>query len=251
MNNQESDTPKSFWPDGKVAAFSLSFDDGQPSQIKVGVPIFESHGIKASFYPNPWSAERHAEDWKEVAANGHEIGNHTSSHPCSKNFSWSKEHALEDFSLKQMEKDITDASGVIQSRIGCVPKTFAYPCGQTFVGRGQDVQSYVPLISRLFLAGRGFNSEFVNDPSVCDLAQLGGIACDERDFSDLKNVLDRARDEKGWLIFAGHHIAAKGVQVSRTKMLDQLCAYVSDPAHGFWHGTIVEIAEFVKSKQKG
>jgi peptidoglycan/xylan/chitin deacetylase (PgdA/CDA1 family) len=229
---------------------SLSFDDGQVSQLRNAIPVVNDAGVKATFYLNPWSVERYAREWKEAAARGHEIGNHTSTHPCSKNFPWSRDHALEDFTLERMKEDIAGMSALIRNRIGVKPTTFAYPCGQTFVGRGRNHRSYVPLVARMFLAGRGFNAEFVNDPTVCDLACLGAIACDERDIAEIRPLLDRARQERGWLVLAGHHVAAKGVQTTRTAMLRELCAYVTKPKNGFWCGTIAEIARYVKSKQE-
>ena len=54
------------------------------------------------------------------------------------------------------------------------PRTFAYPCGQRFVGRGFEVRSYVPPVAERSLAGRGYLDESANDPAVCDLAEAMG-----------------------------------------------------------------------------
>src|SRR5277367_1555160 len=73
--------------------------------------------------------------WKEVVAAGHEIGNHTARHPCSANFAWSRHHAIEALTLDDMAGEIADANAWIADVLGVEPRTFAYPCGHTFVGR--------------------------------------------------------------------------------------------------------------------
>src|ERR1022692_4817337 len=72
------------WPEGKRVAVSLSFDDARASQVDVGLPLLDKYGVKATFYVNPtgdkWTTR--LAGWKKAAAEGHEIGNHTMSHPC-------------------------------------------------------------------------------------------------------------------------------------------------------------------------
>ncbi|HEX5322287.1 MAG TPA: polysaccharide deacetylase family protein, partial [Capsulimonadaceae bacterium] len=66
------------------------------SQIEQGLPILDSHGFRATFYVNPHSARSRSEDWRRALATGHEIGNHTVTHPCSVNFDFVGKHNLED-----------------------------------------------------------------------------------------------------------------------------------------------------------
>ena len=67
-----------FWPDGQVAAVSLTFDDGLQSQLDLAVPILGESGVLGTFYVNPQDGyEEDLLPWQEVAAMGHEIGNHT------------------------------------------------------------------------------------------------------------------------------------------------------------------------------
>ena len=63
-----------------------------------------------------------------------------------------------------MAEQLDGANEQIRRMLGVTPKTFAYPCGQKFVGRGLDVRSYVPLVADRFLAGRGYLDESSNDP---------------------------------------------------------------------------------------
>ena len=90
-SNDPSKSPQSvFWPSGKKMALSLTFDDARFSQIDTGIPLLDKYGVKATFYISPGSMLQRADGWKSAVMNGHEIGNHSLYHPCSGNFTWSR-----------------------------------------------------------------------------------------------------------------------------------------------------------------
>ena len=75
------------WPEGTEAAVSLTFDDGMRSQRELGVPLLNRYEVRGTFYLNPRDDYATMLDgWRDAVAAGHELGNHTISHPCSKNF---------------------------------------------------------------------------------------------------------------------------------------------------------------------
>src|SRR5688572_3056494 len=82
-SSKSQSTPPIKWPDGKRVAVSLSFDDGRLSQIDKGTALLDKYNVKATFYVMPSSVKERLEGWKKAAANGHEIGNHSLTHPCS------------------------------------------------------------------------------------------------------------------------------------------------------------------------
>src|SRR5579871_5110270 len=116
------------WPAGTRAAVSLTFDDARPSQLDRGLPILDAHGVKATFYVTPANVERRVDAWAQAAGEGHEIGNHTLSHPCSGNFFWARANALEDYTLNRMDADLAAANARVEELLGITPQTFAYPC---------------------------------------------------------------------------------------------------------------------------
>jgi peptidoglycan-N-acetylglucosamine deacetylase len=61
----------------------------------------------------------------------------------------------EDKTMRDIATYIDAASQVIQDLLGVQPKTFAYPCGQSFIGRASQRRSYVPLVTERFVASRG------------------------------------------------------------------------------------------------
>jgi peptidoglycan/xylan/chitin deacetylase (PgdA/CDA1 family) len=230
------------WPGGARMALSLSFDDGRESQVTRGLPVFARHRSAVTLFVVPSAVERHLAGWKQAVAAGHEIGNHSLTHSCSGNFPFSRQKALEDHSLERMRAELAEANARITQLLGVTPRTFAYPCGQTYVGRGRETRSYVPVVADLFLAGRGWLDEAANDPAVVDLAQTLGVEMDGKDFAQIRPLLDEARSRGAWLVLAGHDIGDDGRQTTRIAMLDALLPYASDPANGIWLATVGEVA---------
>jgi peptidoglycan/xylan/chitin deacetylase (PgdA/CDA1 family) len=242
--------PQFHWPDGKRVALSLSFDDGRASQVEGGVALLDRHGVKATFYVTPSSVEARLDAWKRVAAAGHEIANHSLNHPCSGNFAWSRNKALEDYTLEGIEREMTEANRRIGELLGVTPESFAYPCGQTFVGRGTNTQSYVPVAAKLFVTARGWLDEAPNDPAYVDFAQLTGIESDGKDFEEILPIIESAAKTGMWVVLAGHDMRANGSQTTRLSMLDRLGAYATDAANGVWIAPVGTIARYVRDQRR-
>ena len=239
------------WPEGKRAAISLSFDDARLSQVDRGLPILDAYGVKATFYVVPDRVEQRLSGWKKAVANGHEIGNHTLNHPCTGNFPWSREKALEQYCLEDAERELDEANAAIERLLGVRPTTFAYPCGQKFVGRGLSVKSYVPLVAERFIVGRGAFDEVANDPAFCDLAQVTGIDMDELDFEQVRQLVDEAIADGRWLVLFGHEVGEPGRQTTFASALEAFCRYAQDPANGLWLDTVAVVGEYVQEQRSG
>jgi beta-glucosidase len=235
------------WPDGKKVALSLTFDDARLSQIDNGIPIFDEYGVKATFYVSPDAVPERLEGWKQAIESGHEIGNHSMTHPCTGNFPWAREKALETMTLRDMALEIYKANQFVKETLGIIPESFAYPCGQKFVGRGFSLRSYVPVVDDIFISGRGWLNEGPNDPVFCDLAQLTGMEMDNKSFEDIEVLLNNAKNQGAWLVLAGHEIGEPGNQTTWSSMLEKLCAYASDPDNEIWIAPVGTIADYVKT----
>jgi hypothetical protein len=237
------------WPEGKKAALSISFDDSRGSQIENGIPILDSHNVKATFYIVECTYEQRMDAWKSVAAGGHELGNHTVNHPCGCNFGFKDEGNLEDLTLDAIAADIDEATIKIQDVFELRPATFAYPCGQQYVGRGKDSRSYTPVVSERFVVGRGFRNEASNLPACMDLARASGTDFDGMSFETMKRQLEGAVASGRWIIFAGHDVGPGGGQTVIDSALDELCGYASDPSSEIWVDTVAEVGRYVQAQQ--
>jgi len=238
------------WPEGKQMALSLTFDDARLSQPDTGIPLLDKYDVKATFYISPENMINRLEAWKKAIKNGHEIGNHSVLHPCSGNFTWSRSRALEDYTLNRMKTELDSANRLIKVMLDVNPVSFAYPCGQTFIGRGINVQSYVPLIALMFESGRSWLNEAPNDPAYCDLYQLNATELDGKSFEQILRLIETAKASGSWLILAGHEMNVEGNQTSQLKTIEALCKYATDPANGIWIDNVHNIASFINQKRK-
>ncbi|MCL4215732.1 MAG: polysaccharide deacetylase family protein [Candidatus Hydrogenedentes bacterium] len=238
------------WPDNIQAAVSLSFDDARLSQVDHGLAILDAHDVLATFYVVPFAFTQRIAGWKAAAAAGHELGNHTVTHPCSANFDFARKNPLEDYTLERMAEELDGASREIEQSFGVTPETFAYPCGQTYVGRGRETLSYLPLVAVLFLVVRGFYSDRCYDPVRCDLSQTFASDFDGRTFDSVRVMIERTVEQRGWLILAGHETAVPGAQSVREDTLQTLCGYLVEQQEIIWTGTVAAIGRYVRDTRR-
>jgi peptidoglycan/xylan/chitin deacetylase (PgdA/CDA1 family) len=119
----------------KAGAISFTFDDGSQNQADVAVPLLDQFGFKGTFYvvagltrerksdpylPGSSPARLGGvswEEWRQVAAEGHEIGNHSLTHPLLTRVR----------DAAALAREINLSADIIASEIGQPPITFAYP----------------------------------------------------------------------------------------------------------------------------
>lgn len=239
------------WPEGKTIAISLTFDDGRASQASTGIPVLNEYNVKGTFYVVPSAVKGQLENWKKAVAAGQEIANHSVNHPCTGNFPWSRAKALEDYTQETMHAELLDANAQIFNLLGVKCDGFAYPCGNTFVGRGVNTKSYVPVVADIFATGRAWRNEGPNSPEFCDMAQLTGMEMDGRDFEEIIPMIEQAKANGQWLILAGHEMGEKGPQTTRISMLRKLIQYAQDPKNGIWLEPVGTVAKYVLTTRSG
>src|SRR5690606_20670926 len=118
------------WPNGEKMAVSLSYDDTLNSQLDNAIPTLDKYNIKGSFYlllSTPVITER-LDEWRAATAAGHELGNHTVYHGCSKSrpgMEWVKPYNDTDKRTKaQMRDEILVANAFLHSIDGKTERTF-------------------------------------------------------------------------------------------------------------------------------
>ena len=98
---------------------ALTFDDGpHPHDTDRILTLLSLYGIKATFFVIGENAERYPEPLLRAVAEGHEIGNHTYSHP-----------KLKDQSRESFLCELTRAEEVIRSLTGVTTTLFRPPEG--------------------------------------------------------------------------------------------------------------------------
>ena len=239
------------WPNGAEMALSLTFDDGRPTQVTHAIPLLDAFDVKATFYSQPENLRNELAGWRRAVAVGHEIGNHTVGHPCTGNFAWVRYDGvvLESYDLERMRAEIVQANDEIEEMLGVRPVSFAYPCGQTYVGRGRDTRSYVPLVAELFQTGRRWLDETSNAPDHFDTAQVMAMRMDGEDFAAVQRMVERARHSGNWLVLAGHGVGDNPRWGTQLDMLKDLLAYAQNPDNRVWIAPVTEVATFIAYQQ--
>ncbi len=245
------------WPEGCQGAMSLSFDDARPSQPEIAIPMLKEYGLLATFYIKPrgddWR-QRYA-PWREVALAGHEIGNHTISHICSRNFAWGNQgRNLETITLEEIEADILEAERRIKELIPEQSvRTFCYPCYQSHVGEGPTRQSYVPIVAKHFPAARGIG-EAANNPLYTDLHYLScSPVAGWMSGKDLCGFAESAIQKGRWCILTFHSLQNEpggpwipgGSYHGSPLPADsfrELCEYLAANRSRIWTAPVLEIA---------
>ncbi|GIX07785.1 MAG: hypothetical protein KatS3mg115_2188 [Candidatus Poribacteria bacterium] len=233
------------YPDGCRGAVSLTFDDAHPSQLSVAVPTMERYGLRGTFYVNPREDYRQQlKPFAELVARGHELGNHTVSHPCSRNFDFVT-RGLEEWSLEEIEADILEAARRLQELAPEVQEwTFCYPCYQSDVGEGERRQSYTPIVARHFLAARAWG-EAANHPGRVDLHYLGSYDCHRRSGAEMIGLCELAAAEGRWVILTFHGVGSGHLSVD-ARDFEKLCAHLGAHRDRLWTAPVVQVARAVR-----
>ncbi len=232
------------WPAGCLGAVSLTFDDGMSSHLSCAVPLLNESGLQATFYLNPrgdnW-AERLA-PWREVARMGHEIGNHSLSHPCSRAARSTRQgRYLEDMTIDDITTDIVEAERRLQA---VFPeqhmRTFCYPCYLSEVGIGLTQRSYVPVVAQHFIAARGRGEE-ANHPLTCNMHYLWSWPVERMWSVEMVGLVERAVRQGCWCILTLHGIHQTDLSVT-DRDLQELCAFLADARERIWTAPLVTVA---------
>lgn len=177
---------------------SFSFDDFPKSAIQVGGSILKQFGLAGTYYASlgiigqdtPSGRIFDPADLKLVCEQGHELGCHTYSH-CH---SW--ETASEDFE-QSIIKNRVALGNLLPSRAF---QTFSYPISYPRPFTKARVAKH-------FLGSRGGGQTF--NVGLTDLNLLSAYFLEKtrNNFDAVKDVIDRNRQARGWLIFATHDIS--------------------------------------------
>jgi len=129
--------PTCAWLDSSISrgpttrpAIALTFDDGPSESTPQLLEILARHRAPASFFQCGTNVRRLPSVAREVAAAGHEIGNHTDTHPLL---------ALK--SPGYIQRELSAAQEAIEQATGVCPRYFRAPYGARWFGLRAALQS--------------------------------------------------------------------------------------------------------------
>jgi peptidoglycan/xylan/chitin deacetylase (PgdA/CDA1 family) len=123
---------------GRRRSVALTFDDGPSEGTLAILEYLDREGIKATFFQCGMNVRRLPQIAGQVAAAGHQIGNHTYSHP-----------RLTLKSREFIDREFTEAQRIIQFETGVVPMLLRPPYGFRWFGMRQ-VQEKLSLLGVLW-----------------------------------------------------------------------------------------------------
>ena len=153
--------------DRSKPVLALTFDDGPSESTPKLLGVLDKYQVPATFFMCGENVRRCPEIAREVAARGHELGNHTDSHPF-----------LGFKSPRFIYREMARAQETIQQTTGAAPRWFRAPYGARWFGVGQ-AQRLLGLRGVMWtVIGRDWRwpAERVSG-LVLDKASNGGIIC--------------------------------------------------------------------------
>ena len=239
------------WPQGRDAAVSLAYDDALDSQLDNAIPALDRHGLKGSFYLTLAAApvRLRLQEWRQAAANGHELGNHSLFHQCSsagKDRAWVPVHRdLDRTTVAQMHDQVALANAMLAAIDGKDERTFTAPCGDQRASDGR----YIDAVAPLFVGIKLVTGSVVQDMGALSPDAVPVIAPDGMTGAELIALVEEARRKGTMVNFTFHGIGGDYLSVSR-QAHDELLAYLAAHREAYWTATFIDIMRWVREQQE-
>lgn len=235
---------------GKQCAVVLTYDDALNVHLDNVITCLDTFGLKGTFYINgeATSIARRMADWRKVAANGHELGNHSLTHPCDgqkEGRSWvSKEKDLSKYSVERAVNEIRITNTLLQAIDGKTERTFAYPCGDAMI----DSVNYYKKIENEFVGARGVQSGMKQVIAI-NLNDINCYSINGQDGDYMINLVKQAQQSRTLLVFLFHGVGGEHNLNVSLEAHRQLVLYLKQNEKDIWNAPLVDVAKFVKTKQ--
>lgn len=235
------------WPHASKAAVSLTYDDGLNSQLANVTPALAAHGFKATFFLTLENMRDRVSDWETVARDGHEIGDHTLTHPCDL-----RPYTPASFDRRQIRPVERFLDAHFPAPKG---RLYAYPCGATELGRvgglNAEQSRYVRLLRRHFAAARIVDGG-PNDPRLVRryryLLQANAPTYDKDDAALAINYVRSALDRGYWAILIFHDVVEKRAQTGETSIATHEAILDWIASQPLWCAPMGEVLSYIEAQ---
>ena len=231
---------------GKKCSVVITYDDAINQHLDNALPLLDSLGLKATFYVTAFSAsvQTRLNEWKKLATNGHELGNHTLYHPCigGPGREWvSPENDLRNYSVQRMLNEVRMTNLFLQSLDGKTKRTFAFTCGDMKIGDS----SFIKPLKNDFVAARAVRNEMHKAHEI-DLYNVDCYMVNGHTAEQMIEWVKKAMETQSLLVLLFHGVGGgNGLDVSipahRT-----LLRFLKQNEKDIWIAPMVEVAEHIK-----
>jgi peptidoglycan-N-acetylglucosamine deacetylase len=180
----------------------LTFDDDRVDNWHSFMPLFDSMGVRATFYICKYN--RFSDDMKRklaiIKSKGHEIAFHSTNHYNMEEYVYKQKHTIDDLIRCEVEAGLK-----LMNKDGYYPTTFAYPYGA-------HNGLFDKMLMRYFKSVRALNGtqDFTksNVPSYNNdvLYGLGIDRSSKRSDADILNMLQSAKNNGTCAVLVAHDI---------------------------------------------
>lgn len=235
------------WPDGKKAAVVFTYNDGLDCHLDVAVPQLEEFGFKGTFYctGNSPSLYNRTEDWRSIAKNGHELGNHTLFHPCDgTKFDWVKpEYDLNKYTLEQLLVELKTANTLLKAIDGKNERSFGFTCSNSRVS-GED---FTDEIIKMFGVARcdGPIPSTMKDYEIFKAPSWG---VNEPKASELISYVEEAK-KNGTIAVVMFHSVGGGYLNVGAEEHRKLLQYVKENEDDFYCDTFFNVMHYIENNR--
>ncbi|MGN0921037.1 MAG: polysaccharide deacetylase family protein [Cellvibrio sp.] len=238
------------WPNGAKAAVNLAYDDALNSQLDIVVPQLDKAGLKGTFYISLASdtlVDR-LNDWRSAAKNGHELGNHSLFHQCSKTGpgrDWvSESRNLDNLSVEQMADQVRLANSFLHAIDGKTERTYTPPCIDKLAGG----KPYWPAIIDQFVALKGKGGGVTENMWTLDPYEVGVDFPNGHTGDQLIDMVKEAAAKGTMVNFTFHGVGGDHMAVS-AEAHQALVDYLVKNKDIYYVDTFVNIMTHVKKVQ--
>ncbi len=233
----------------KKAAVVLTYDDAVNQHLDNAIPVLDSLGLKATFYITGYSASvrERLNDWRKLAARGHELGNHTLYHPCvgGQGREWVKpDYDMRSYTIQRMVDETRMNNVFLQALDGKTSRTFAFTCGDMKIGDS----SFIGGMKNDFVAARAVRAEMHTIDKV-DLYNVDCYYVNGQTAVQMEEWVKKAIETKSLLVILFHGVGggnSLNVDVAEHRRFLQ---YLQQHEKELWIAPMIDVAAYIKKYQ--
>jgi peptidoglycan/xylan/chitin deacetylase (PgdA/CDA1 family) len=231
----------------KKCAVVLTYDDAITQQLNNAVPILDSLQLKATFYLTAYFAKDRLSDWKNVAAKGHELGNHTLFHPCNGGTGreWVKpDYDLLHYSVQRIIDETRMTNVFLQSLDGKTKRTFAFTCGDMKIGDS----SFINAMKDDFIAARAVRNEMHTIDKI-DLYNVDCFVVNNHTAMQMMEWVKQAEETHTLLVILFHGVGGGNSLNISVGEHSRFLHYLKANEKDIWITTMLNAATYIKQYQ--
>lgn len=233
----------------KKCAVVLTYDDAINQHLDNAIPVLDSLGLKATFYITAFSTslQTRMEEWRKLAANGHELGNHTLYHPCigGPGRSWLRpEYDMRNYTVQRMVDETRMTNLFLRALDGKTRRTFAFTCGDMKIGDS----SFINAMRTDFVAARAVRNE-MHQINQIDLFNVDCYLVNGESGAQLIEWARKAMATNSLLVILFHGVGGgNGLDVSLPAHREFL-QFLKQNEKDIWVAPMLEVADYIRKYQ--